>query len=63
MIFSPHTHKISNTCKYTIINTRRSKNTYEKKETGQGNLLKGIEDESAKQEASADMKLKNLPNY
>ena len=34
-----------------------------KKETGQGNLLKGIEDESAKQEASADMKLKNLPNY
>ena len=34
-----------------------------KKETGQGNLLKGIEDESAKQEASTDMKLKNLPKY
>ena len=34
-----------------------------KNETGQVNLLKGIEDESAKQEASADMKLKNLPNY
>ena len=34
-----------------------------KKKTGQGNLLKGIEDESAKQEASTDMKLKNLPNY
>ena len=34
-----------------------------KKETGQGNLLKGIEDESAKQEASTDMRLKNLPNY
>ena len=34
-----------------------------KKKTGQGNLLKGIEDESAKQEASTDMKLKNLPKY
>ena len=34
-----------------------------KKETGQGNLLKGKEDELAKQEESADMKLKNLPNY
>ena len=32
-----------------------------KKETGQGNLLKGIEDESAKQEASTDMKLKTCP--
>ena len=34
-----------------------------RKETGQDNLLKGIEDESAKQEASTDMKLKNLPKY
>ena len=32
-----------------------------KKETGQGNLLKGIEDESAKHETSADMKLKTCP--
>ena len=34
-----------------------------KKETRQGNLLIGIKDESTKQEASDDMKLKNLPNY
>ena len=38
-------------------------NIHFKRETGQGNLLKGIEEELAKQEASTDMKLKNLPKY